>query len=90
MPPNRAFFSPFPPMSRPRLRANGTFKTEEKVEKRTFLSEGYANQAKDREVLHRRYHKIGISAVAAAVRYQGNATTEQVRNDDRIETESAA
>ena len=89
MPPNRAFFSPFPPMSRPRLRANGTFKTEEKVEKNTFLSESYANRAKDREALHWRYHKIGISAVAAAVRYQGNATTEQVRNDDRIETESA-
>jgi|HubBroStandDraft_6_1064221.scaffolds.fasta_scaffold645642_1 hypothetical protein len=90
MPPNGAFFSPFPPMSRPRLRANGTFKTEDKVDKHTFLSEGYANRTKEREALHGRYRKIGISAVAAAVRYQGNATTEQARDDDRIETESAA
>lgn len=46
------------------------------MEKRTFLSEGYAGQAnhlKEREALDRRYRKIGISAVAAAVRYQGEA-----------------
>jgi hypothetical protein len=72
------------------LRPNGTFKTEDKVEKHTFLSEGYANRAREREGLHGRYRKIGISAVAAAVRYQGNAATVQARDDDRIETESAA
>jgi len=90
MPPNRAFFCPFPPMSRPRLRANGTFKTEDTVEKRTFLSDGYRHHAKEREALDRRYRKIGISAVAAAVRYHGNATSAQSRNDVQIETDSAA
>ncbi len=90
MPPNRAFFSPLPPISQPRLRLNGTFETEETVEKRTFLSEGYASRPNEHEALDRRYHKIGISAVAAAVRYQGNTKIAEPRNDDRFEAESAA
>jgi hypothetical protein len=69
---------------------NGTFKTEETVRKRTFLSEGYVSAAKEREELDRRYHKIGISAVAAAVRYQGDTRNAQASNEDQFETESAA
>jgi len=61
------------------------------VEKRTFLSEGYVGRAKEREELDRRYNKIGIPAVAAAVRYQGNTKITEPRNDDdRFEAESAA
>jgi len=92
MPLNGAFFCPFPPMSQPRLRrTDGTFNVEETVEKLTFLSEGYDSRAKGREELDRRYRKIGISAVAAAVRYQGKAeSVADARNDDQAETESAA
>lgn len=57
------------------------------MRKRTFLSEGYVSP-EEREELDRRYHKIGISAVAAAVRYQGD--TKDARNDEEFETESAA
>jgi hypothetical protein len=46
---------------------------EETVEKFTILSEGYASDARARENLDRRYREIGIPAVAAAVRYQGEA-----------------
>jgi hypothetical protein len=60
------------------------------VRKRTFLSEGYVSPAKEREELDRRYHKIGISAVAAAVRYQGDTKTAQARSEDQFETEPAA
>jgi hypothetical protein len=92
MPPNRAFFSPFPPISQPRLRGwSGTFKTEDEVEKYTILSEGYADRARGREELDRRYQKIGISAVAAAVRYQGEAqTVADTRSADQGRTDSAA
>jgi hypothetical protein len=90
MPPNGTFFSPLPPISQPRLRANGTFETEETVNKRTFLSDGYVGRAKEREELDRRYSKIGIPAVAAAVRYQGDTKIAEPRNDDRVEAESAA
>ena len=41
--------------------------------KRTFLSDGYAGRTNEREALDQRYSKIGISAVAAAVRYSGEA-----------------
>ena len=65
------------------------------MEKHTFLSEGYASGAKEREALDRRYRKIGISAVAAAVRYQDKGkslgkSAVSARNDDQVETESAA
>jgi len=60
------------------------------VRKRTFLAEGYISPAKEREELDRRYHKIGISAVAAAVRYQGETKNTQTRDEDQLETESAA
>jgi len=64
------------------------------VEKYTILSEGYVGRgylghAKAREELDRRYRKIGISAVAAAVRYHGEAKTE-ARHDDQVWTDSAA
>jgi hypothetical protein len=93
MPPNRAVFSPFPPTLQPRLRpvTDGTFTTEDTVQKRTILSEGYAGRADGREELGRRYQAIGISAVAAAVRYQGGAKpAAAVRDDDQARTDPAA
>jgi hypothetical protein len=61
------------------------------VEKLSFLSEGYANRAQEREELDRRYRKIGISAVAAAVRYQDKAkSAADARDEDQVETDSAA
>ncbi len=64
---------------------------EDTVEKTTFLSEGYADWTKVREELTRRYREIGISAVAAAVRYQGEArTAAPVRDEDQVRTDSAA
>ena len=64
---------------------------EDTVEKTTFLSDSYADWAKVREELTRRYRAIGISAVAAAVRYQGEArTAAPARDEDQIRTESAA
>jgi hypothetical protein len=67
------------------------FKTEDKVEKYTILSEGYAGRAHGREELDRRYQKIGISAVAAAMRYQGEAkSVAGVRNVDQATTDSDA
>jgi len=76
-------------MSKPTLSPD-IKKTEETVRKRTFLSEGYVSPAKEREELDRRYHKIGISAVAAAVRYQSDTKPAQTRDEDQFETESAA
>jgi hypothetical protein len=65
--------------------------TEETVEKRTFLSEGYEARQAGREALDRRYGEIGISAVAAAVRYQGGAkATAGARDDDQASAGSAA
>jgi len=62
------------------------------VEKRTFLSEGYADRGRER--LDRRYGEIGISAVAAAVRYQGDskaAASDRSDDDhDRVSAKSAA
>ena len=67
----------------------GTFQTEDTVEKRTFLSEGYVDRASGRERLDRRYGEIGISAVAAAVRYQGEAKAAAETRDDHDEQVSA-
>ena len=68
--------------------------TEDTVKKRTFLSEGYAERASGRERLDRRYGEIGISAVAAAVRYQGEVKAAgNARDDDdhdRVSAKSAA
>jgi len=74
---------------------DGDIRTEDTVEKRTFLSEGYADRAGGRERLDRRYGEIGISAVAAAVRYQGDIkATAGARHDDdhddRVSAKSAA
>ena len=92
MPPNRTFFCPFPPTSGPRFGGGGwEFRTEDAVEKRTFLSDGYAVRQNGREALDRRYGEIGISAVAAAVRYQGaTQQTARTRDDDRARAEPAA
>lgn len=61
------------------------------MEKVTILSEGYARHAKGREPLDRRYNKIGISAVAAAVRYQGETKTPtRSHDDDQVRADSAA
>ena len=64
------------------------------MEKRTFLSEGYVDRAGGREQLDRRYGEIGISAVAAAVRYQGDikAAAGARNNDehDQVRAKSAA
>jgi hypothetical protein len=64
------------------------------VKKRTFLSEGYAERASGRERLDRRYGEIGISAVAAAVRYQGEVKAAGNSRDhddhDRVSAKSAA
>jgi hypothetical protein len=70
---------------------DGTFRTEDTVEKRTFLSDGYAVRQNGREALDRRYGEIGISAVAAAVRYQGvTKQTAHTRDDDWARAEPAA
>ncbi len=72
---------------------DGTFRTEDTVEKRTFLSEGYADRAGGRERLDRRYGEIGISAVAAAVRYQGERKARAGASDDddhRVSAKTAA
>lgn len=60
------------------------------MQKRTILSEGYVSRANEREDLDRRYHDIGISAVAAAVRYHGDTKIEEPRTDDRFDTGSTA
>ena len=61
------------------------------MEKPTILSEGYPGRAYGREELDRRYQAIGISAVAAAVRYQGGAKPATVaRDDDQATTDPAA
>ena len=61
------------------------------MEKRTFLSEGYADRASGRERLDHRYGEIGISAVAAAVRYQGGTKAgDAPRDDDQVSAKSAA
>jgi hypothetical protein len=62
------------------------------MEKRTFLSEGYAGRASGRERLDRRWGEIGISAVAAAVRYQGESRADAAarNDDDRVRANTAA
>jgi hypothetical protein len=86
-------------MSEPRLPAEWMGRsTEDTVEKRTFLSEAYAVRASGREPLDRRYGEIGISAVAAAVRYQGeikaaadaHADDADAHADDQVSAKSAA
>ena len=60
------------------------------MEKRTFLSEGYGDRANGREQLDRRYGEIGISAVAAAMRYQGDIKAKAgAGHDDDHEQVSA-
>ena len=61
------------------------------MKKRTFLSEAYADRARGHEPLDRRYGEIGISAVAAAVRYQGETKAADAAYDDyQVRAKSAA
>ncbi len=62
------------------------------VEKRTFLSEAYADRPGGRERPERRWGAIGISAVAAAVRYQGEGKADAGSrdDDDRVSARTAA
>jgi hypothetical protein len=62
---------------------------EESVEKYASLLEvsgGYESRGGARGDLDRRYQKIGISAVAAAVRYQGEAKLAANNRDSRQAT----
>jgi hypothetical protein len=52
------------------------------VEKGSKQPEGYADRIRPREALDRRYGEIGISAVAAAVRYQGETKTMRPHDDN--------
>ncbi len=64
---------------------------EETVAKVTILSDSYTDRAKTREPLDRRYGEIGISAVAAAVQYQGELkTAAPERADETDDAEKAA
>lgn len=57
----------------------------------TILADGYAERAKTREPLDRRYREIGISAVAAAVQYQGDLkTSAPERADNQGDADKAA
>ena len=61
------------------------------MEKVTILSDAYASRTNGREALDRRYYKIGISAVAAAVRYQGETKASTDGHDEyQVRADSAA
>jgi hypothetical protein len=65
---------------------------EESVERYVSLlevSEGYERRTSARGDLDQRYQEIGISAVAAAVRYQGDARPA-TRKPDQATTKSKA
>src|SRR5712691_8185575 len=92
MPRNRAFSCAFPPRSGARFVVAGTArKRRDKVDKSEVFSGGYEGRAESRVDLGERYRRIGISAVAAAVRYQGEArNAAYARNDSQGETEPAS
>jgi hypothetical protein len=48
-------------------------KTAQKIAQKTIVAKGNAKDSAKETALHRRYGAIGISAVAAAARYQGAA-----------------
>ena len=54
------------------------------------VSGGYESRGGARGDLDRRYQKIGISAVAAAVRYQGDARSANNRDSKQATTKSKA
>jgi len=54
------------------------------------VSGGYESRGGVRGDLDRRYQKIGISAVAAAVRYQGEAKSANHRDSKQAATKSKA
>lgn len=60
------------------------------MDKGSKRSEGYADRIKPREGLDRRYGEIGISAVAAAVRYQGETKAIRPQDDDQEWPDQAA
>lgn len=92
MPCNRAFSCAFPPRSGERFGFGGDIaETEGSVEKSEVFSGGYEGRANSRIDLGERYGQIGISAVAAAVRYQGEASNAAyARNDKHDATEQAS
>jgi hypothetical protein len=67
---------------------------EEAVQRNVSLleiSDGYERRTSPRGDLDQRYHKIGISAVAAAVRYQGETKpAATIRTGEQATTKSKA
>jgi len=65
---------------------------EDKVDQGSKRSEGQANRGKPREALDRQYGEIGISAVAAAMRYQGDhkSAAPKQQGDNQDEADQAA
>ena len=64
---------------------------EGRVEKLKVFAGGYEGRSKARVDLGERYGEIGISAVAAAVRYQGpTKNAAYARDDGRSAAEQAA
>lgn len=91
MPRNRAISCAFLPRSWRSLRPGGHNKEEGKVPKSGVLSGGYEGRRKARIDLGQRYGEIGISAVAAAVRYQGEPQqTAETPDDEQGRTEQQA
>ena len=62
------------------------------MDKGSQRSEGQANRGKPREALDRQYGEIGISAVAAAMRYQGDHTSaaQKQQGDHQDDADQAA
>ena len=73
------------------MHAERDIQRRRQVAKVTILADGYAERAQTREPLDRRYGEIGISAVAAAVQYQGDLKTSAPEcADDRGDADKAA
>ena len=81
-------------MSRLKLRwrynENSTEETVEKYASLLEVSGGYESRGGARGDLDGRYQKIGISAVAAAVRYQGDTRSANNRDSKQAATKSKA
>jgi len=60
------------------------------VQRKTILSDAHSWTALAREALDERYGAIGISAVAAAVRYLGEPKAPERTHDDQDKANKAA
>lgn len=60
------------------------------MQRKTILSDAYSWTALAREALDERYGAIGISAVAAAVRYLGEPKAPERTHDDQDKANKAA